>query len=46
MDHYDVIIVGAGPAGSTLARSLEDAGKNVLVIDKASFPGTKPARAG
>ncbi|WP_342631262.1 NAD(P)/FAD-dependent oxidoreductase [Marinobacter alkaliphilus] len=41
MDHYDVIIVGAGPAGSTLARSLEDAGKNVLVIDKASFPRDK-----
>ncbi|MET4025520.1 geranylgeranyl reductase family protein [Marinobacter sp. MBR-99] len=41
MDYYDVIIVGAGPAGSTLARSLETAGKNVLVIDKASFPRDK-----
>ncbi|MCD1628806.1 NAD(P)/FAD-dependent oxidoreductase [Marinobacter shengliensis] len=41
MEYYDAIIVGAGPAGSTLARSLEEAGKNVLVIDKASFPRDK-----
>lgn len=41
MDYYDVIIVGAGPAGSTLARSLESAGKRVLVIDKQTFPRDK-----
>ncbi len=31
---YDVIIVGAGPAGSTAARFLAKAGARVLVIDK------------
>ncbi|WBU40896.1 MULTISPECIES: NAD(P)/FAD-dependent oxidoreductase [Marinobacter] len=41
MEYYDAIIVGAGPAGATLARSLENAGKNVLVIDKADFPRDK-----
>ena len=41
MDYYDVIIVGAGPAGSTLARALEGAGKQVLIIDKAEFPRDK-----
>lgn len=41
MDYYDVIIVGAGPAGSTLARSLESAGKRVLIIDKQTFPRDK-----
>jgi len=31
---YDVVIVGAGLAGSTAARELEKAGKNVAVITK------------
>jgi flavin-dependent dehydrogenase len=33
MKHYDVIIIGAGPAGSTLARELGDKYK-VLLVDK------------
>ncbi len=41
MDYYDAIIVGAGPAGSTLARALESSGKHILVIDKAEFPRDK-----
>ncbi|WP_148864362.1 NAD(P)/FAD-dependent oxidoreductase [Marinobacter fonticola] len=41
MDHYDVIIVGGGPSGSTLAWALRNNGKNVLLIDKADFPRDK-----
>lgn len=41
MDYYDLIIVGAGPAGSTLAHSLQDSGKRILVIDKKTFPRDK-----
>ncbi len=41
MEYYDIIIVGAGPAGSTLARALEDSGKRVLIIDKQTFPRDK-----
>lgn len=41
MDYYDAIIVGAGPAGSTLARSLEASGKRVMIIDKQTFPRDK-----
>ncbi|MBZ0334960.1 NAD(P)/FAD-dependent oxidoreductase [Marinobacter sp. AL4B] len=41
MDTFDAIIVGAGPAGSTLTHALENAGKNVLIVDKASFPRDK-----
>ncbi len=41
MEYYDIIIVGAGPAGSTLARALEDSGKRVLIIDKQAFPRDK-----
>ncbi len=38
---HDVIIVGAGPAGATLAYELAKTGVKVLAIDKAVFPRTK-----
>jgi len=41
MDEYDVVIVGAGPAGCTVARYLSDK-FNVLLIDRVSFPRDKP----
>ncbi|MDX1757943.1 MAG: NAD(P)/FAD-dependent oxidoreductase [Marinobacter sp.] len=41
MDYYDVIVVGGGPAGSTLAWALEDSGKRVLLVDKQRFPRDK-----
>lgn len=34
MKEYDVIIVGAGPAGGNLARGLSKKGLHILVIDK------------
>ena len=37
----DVLVVGGGPAGSTCARQLLQAGLNVLVIDKQPFPRDK-----
>lgn len=36
--HYDVIIIGAGPAGSTAATYLTLAGLSVLIIEKETFP--------
>ncbi|WP_417515803.1 NAD(P)/FAD-dependent oxidoreductase [Marinobacter sp.] len=41
MEAYDLIIVGAGPAGSTLAKALENSGKRALLIDKQDFPRDK-----
>jgi menaquinone-9 beta-reductase len=38
---FDVLIVGAGPAGSTAATSLANLGHSVAVIDKAVFPRHK-----
>lgn len=37
----DAIVVGGGPAGSTCAWKLREAGLRVLVLDKAAFPRTK-----
>ncbi len=38
---YDVIIVGAGPAGTATAIKIAAEGYQVLILDKASFPRTK-----
>jgi len=42
MNDADVLIVGGGPAGSSLACALARAGIDVHVIDRARFPRAKP----
>lgn len=44
--NYDVVVVGAGPAGSTVAKNLAEKGIKVLLLDKASFPRDKPCGGG
>ncbi len=41
MQYADAIIVGGGPAGSTCAWKLREAGLDVIVLDRAEFPRTK-----
>ncbi|HEV3311059.1 MAG TPA: NAD(P)/FAD-dependent oxidoreductase [Chloroflexota bacterium] len=41
MTVYDVVIAGAGPAGSTVAALLAGRGYRVLIIDQATFPREK-----
>lgn len=41
MQSCDVLIVGGGPAGSTCAWKLRQAGLDVVVLDKAEFPRHK-----
>ncbi len=35
---WDVIIIGGGPAGSTAATTLAQAGRRVLILEKSKFP--------
>jgi geranylgeranyl reductase family protein len=40
--NYDVVVVGAGPAGATAAKFLGEKGDKVLLLDKSRFPRDKP----
>ncbi len=44
--NFDVAIIGAGPAGSSLAYFLGKAGLKVILIDKAGFPRNKVCAGG
>ncbi len=37
-NHYDVVVIGAGPAGSTLATLLIRKGYSVLLLEREKFP--------
>src|SRR5687767_14335390 len=41
-----VLIVGAGPAGATAARTLARAGVTVRLLDRSNFPRNKPCGGG
>src|SRR5690606_15879705 len=42
VNEWDVIVVGAGPAGSAAARLLAARGHAVLLLDRERFPRAKP----
>ena len=37
-EHYDVVIVGGGPAGTTCGTRLVKNGRKVLILERAKFP--------
>ncbi|MBE9138620.1 NAD(P)/FAD-dependent oxidoreductase [Nodosilinea sp. LEGE 07088] len=41
MDYVETVVVGGGPAGSSCAWQLKRQGRDVLVLDKQSFPRLK-----
>ena len=45
-DNFDVIIIGAGPAGSSATFFLAKNGFKVLLLDKEQFPRDKPCSGG
>lgn len=46
MEHFDVIIIGAGPAGSVAGYLLAKAGLNVILIERGQAPGCKNVSGG
>ncbi|HET8707785.1 MAG TPA: FAD-dependent oxidoreductase, partial [Pseudomonadales bacterium] len=46
MAKYDVVVVGAGPAGCAAAYDLAQAGLKVVMLDKKRFPRFKPCAGG
>ena len=36
-EHYDVIIVGSGAGGGTLAHTLAPSGKRILLLERGNF---------
>jgi flavin-dependent dehydrogenase len=45
-ERFDVVVIGAGPAGSFAAFLLADAGLSTLLLDRATFPRDKPCGGG
>ncbi len=43
MRKYDLIVVGAGPGGSTAALTAAEAGMEVLLLERSRYPGEKNA---
>src|SRR5215813_1011846 len=41
MDEFDVVVVGAGPAGASAAISARRRGATVLLLDRSDFPRDK-----
>ena len=46
MERFDVVVVGAGPAGSATALHLSSSGARVLLVDRSRFPRDKPCGGG
>jgi geranylgeranyl reductase family protein len=46
VQRFDVLVVGAGPAGSATAIHLARGGARVLLADRAAFPRDKPCGGG
>ena len=46
MDHYDVIIIGTGAGGGTLAHRLAPSGKKILLLERGGYLPREPQNFG
>lgn len=42
VNHYDVIIIGSGAGGGTMARALAPTGKQILILERGGFVPREP----
>ena len=45
-ERFDVLVVGGGPAGAATAYWLARAGHAVCVVERKTFPPTRPVATG
>lgn len=45
-EKFDVIVVGAGPAGISAAHTMAKAGLNVILLERGEYPGSKNVMGG
>ena len=43
MSHYDVIVIGSGPGGASLAHRLAPTGKRILLLERGDYLPREPA---
>ena len=42
MDHYDLIVIGSGPGGASLAQRLAPTGKRILLLERGDYLKREP----
>ena len=42
MEHYDVIVIGTGAGGGTLAHKLAPSGKRILLLERGGYLPREP----
>jgi electron transfer flavoprotein-quinone oxidoreductase len=45
-EHFDAIVVGAGPAGTSAALTMARAGLKVILLERGQYPGSKNVMGG